>query len=214
MRVFVTGHQRAGTHTFAETLAQEKGVLYLDERIIGLDDWDGLMLLINQGKRIKWGANGKPYTVDIPGAKDGFVLQCPFLAHKTLDLAKLGKVYWCSADHETIARSKAHWNFGPMLWDIMKAFKAEFPNDPIWDTLQYKGREDVHVQFVGYAYLVCKVKRYFYQTLFKDVAERVVLEDQPYYHAETRAAFLQPEGKGRAAMLKEVEGLNESLCAL
>jgi len=209
---FVTGHQRAGTHTFAEKLAQNLDLPCLDERIIGLDDWEGLQQLLN-GKILKWGANGKKRWIDRPELRTGFVLQCPFLAHKTLELAEIGRVYWCARDHFDIAASKAHWNFDELLWKIMHAFHGEFPDDPVWGTLKYEGREDVHAKFAGYAYLVCKVKRYFYQTRFKSVVfQRVVLEEQPYYDPESTAAKQFPLKPGMAKQIQRMEALNESIC--
>lgn len=209
--IFVTGHHRAGTHTYAEHIAKKLNLPWLDERAIGLNDWKGLQLALN-GKLVKFSKDGKKISVNRPELIEGFVLQCPFLAHKVLDLEKIGKVYWCTRSHRSIALSMANGSFGPMLWDIMKGFRDTFPKDSIWSSLKYDGREDVHYSFIGYAYLLTKVKSYFYKRRFHYKAKRIVLEEQPYYDKNSTRTSIRPAKPGALAEIERVKGLNESLC--
>ena len=169
--MFVTGFHRAGTHTFAKELASKVGLPYVEEGKVKWDDFYLAKTLIQKHK---------------------CVIQCPGLAHKTLYLAKLGKVYWCDRDKLSIVTAMRNGGIDEMAWHIMNNFYNEFPDDPIWDTLEYDGSEDQHYGFVKYKSLLVKVKEHFYQTKFKDVCEYIKLEDQDFYDFEKSMTFKKP----------------------
>lgn len=178
----VTGLHRAGTHAHAEYLAKIHNLFFVEESHIKLD---GLRLI----KRLKHG-----YISDVDDCgklknpeykkelSKGFVVQCPFLAHKVIDLAKLGKVYWCKRNSLDTVTSMKNGSFDRFSWKVMNAFHDEFPEDDIWPTLTtYDGSKDVFNGFINHYAILLRMKEHFLQTKFKDLVEVVQLEEQPYY---------------------------------
>ena len=203
MNYFVTGFHRAGTHTIAQDLASKHGLLYFEERRIRWDSMGATKMLCN-GFNPKWEpVSGEGWK--LKGYRDlnldkGFVLHCPGIAHKTLELAEMGTVYWCVRDRINIATSMVNSGFERMTWHLMKQFHEEFPDDPIWSTLEYDGHEDVKYKFVAYHSLFLKVKDYFYETKFKDIVTLIKLEEQPFYNeseTSTKKAPLREEMRRR-----------------
>jgi len=194
MKIFVTGLHRAGTNSLAMKLAREHKFPYLNEHRIKYDSIEAAELLA-EGKSPKWTLiDGK---WNVKGLKDshlekGFVLQCPFLAHKVLDLAQWGKVYWCYREEIELITAMKNAGINEIAWHIMKGFREEFPDDPIWATLEYDGSEDVHDGFVRYYKLVVKVKDHFLQTKFKDHCEISKLEDRQDYDLEKELSKRKP----------------------
>jgi len=212
LNYFITGFHRAGTHSFAEELAKVVHLPYIEEGQIEWNDWEAVEQLSNcmMKKRLnkEW-----VYTFHKELA-DGFVLQCPMLASRVLDLAKIGKVYWCTRNHLDIITSMKNAQFNVMAWDITKTFHKQFPDDPIWNKLegQYSGKTDATYGFVQYYTLVVKVKEYFYKKYFKDSCEVVNLEDRKDYNFKSSNSFKSPLRKGRLAKVKEVVERYESIC--
>jgi len=211
--VFVTGHHRAGTHEFAEYLGKQTGLPYVMEDLYMFNSMEILDLLL-QGKIRGRTKEGKLANRYIPAlVEKGFILQCPGLACFIPRLAELGDVYWCYRNPEHIATSMANGGFNDMLWGIMKSFRSAYPDDPIWTTLKYKDREDPHAGFIGYAFLLTKVKEYFYHRYFEGlVKKRVVLEDQPYYIFENTITAKRPAKQNMIKRLEKVKKDNEALC--
>ncbi len=169
MKIFVTGFHRAGTHSAAKELAHKHGLTYYEESHIS---WDSF----KKAKKLP----------------DNSVLQCPFLAHKTLELAKIGKVYWCIRDRIATVTSMRNIELRTDAWMIVKDFKKEFPKDSIWETIEYKsGSQDCYDGFVRYYNLMYKVKSHFLKTVFKNLCETITLEDADYYDKETSIAFVR-----------------------
>ena len=211
-RIFVTGLHRAGTHTIAKEVAKETGLLYIDENII---EWDGLHHIkslmrkeIPENKRV----NIKDKDVFIKGLKVGFVIQCPGLAHKTLELASYGKVYWVTRAHADIVCSMINASINDMAWHIVKGFKQEFPDDPIWKKLTYDGSDDFPVGFPKYYTLLIKVKEYFYQTRFKDFCTRVKIDDQLFYDFSKSVTAKRPLKDRAKKIHTEACKLYEGIC--
>lgn len=201
--MFVTGFHRAGTHEIAERVAVESRRLYISEDAIRWDCWPAVLGLVD-GRLPAFDEKGfyyqgRPFT-------GGFVLQCPGLAHKTLELAKLGKVYWCERDRLDLITSMRNAGMNEMVWHLMRGFKEQFPDDPIWGKISYDGSTDVHYGFVEYKSLFLKVKQYFFDKYFKGFCEVVKLEDQPFFDREKTLAHKKPL---RATEAKRVD---ESLC--
>lgn len=161
-RIFITGLHRAGTHSFAEYIADAKGINYINENRIHGMDYGRAMDIINK--------------------HDNFVLHCPGLAHKTLELAKHGKVYWVVRNKLHVITSMRNASLDNVAWMIMNLFYKEFPKDEIWPTLTYDGSEDLKCAYVQYYEKLVEVKEYFYDKYFKGVAEKVITEEQPYYN--------------------------------
>ena len=181
MKVFVTGFHRAGTHSQAEYLSKKHDLLYIEEGVIRWDSVEAVNILIS-GYYPKWNYEGEITVkgVEEPKLKNGFVLHCPGLAHLTEDLAKVGNVVWCQRDELSMITSTRNGNMGEMAWHLMDGFRDQYPNDLIWDTLEYDGHEDVHDGFVRYIALFMKVKKHFYEKYFKDIVVGTIqLEDQP-----------------------------------
>ena len=176
--IYVTGFHRAGTHGFAEYKAEQLGVRNIEERVVDFNDMKRLKKLTGG---IIYKKKYEPVTVpDLVGK--GFVCQCPMAAAQAEQLAEWGKVYWVTRNHEQIITSMVNGGFTRQLWDIMRTFREQWPDDPVWQVLEYDGRQDVHYGFVGYATLVVKVKDYLHEKYLKDVAEKIVTEEQPYYN--------------------------------
>jgi len=192
MKIFVTGYHRAGTHQAAEYLATKNGVdLYYENRI----RWDSLeaAFMLADGLSPKWSEEGKLTGVsDSRLKRKGFVLQCPGLAHNVLELSKVGNVYWCSRAMVDVITSMKNAGINEMAWHLMKGFHDRFPDDPIWPTLSYDGSQDIHDGFVRYYKLLIQVKQYFYETRFKDVAEKIVMEQMPYYDKGKALTTVKP----------------------
>lgn len=213
MRIFVTGHHRAGTHELAEELANETGLPLVWEDLYMFDHLDIVEMLL-EGKIQKWGKNGKEIIYHPEYVEKGFILQCPGLACEVPYLATLGDVYWCYRTPEDIATSMANHNFDAMLWDVMKSFHKKFPDDPIWNSLKYGDKEDKHAGFIGYAFLLTRVKEYFYHKYFKDlVKERVVLDEKPTYNRAKTNAFKRPMKGQMKDRIEKVRRENEAVCA-
>lgn len=210
--IFVTGHHRGGTHEFSEHLEKIEALPLIMEDLYMFDDMKILDMLL-LGQTYHWGKNGKEIIYHPEYVEKGFILQCPGLACHCADLAKIGEVYWCNRDPQGVAASIAYGGFNNMLWDIMKSFKAKFPDDPIWSELIYSDRDDPHSGFLGYAYLLTKVKEYFFDKYFKSIVRQVVkLEDQAYYDFSKTSLATRPLTAQKLQRITKVETLNESLC--
>lgn len=186
--IFITGLHRAGTHAVAEQTAKSCGVVYLEERGIKWDDFNKASKLIKKHP-------------------EGFVLHCPGLAHKTIELAKIGEVCWVTRKHDHVVTSMVNGNINNMAWHLMKGFRQEFPKDPIWGKLEYEGREDNHVGFPVYHTLLVKVKEYFYKNKFKNVCKEIQLEKQPYYNYDKCLTAIKPLKARAARLAKKAEKL-------
>lgn len=189
--IFVTGLHRAGTHTIAEETGKEKGLLWLEESRIKWDSIDAANTLMN-GYMPKWERGGTYTPVRDERLDPGFVLQCPGLAHKTLELAESGEVIWCVRDELTIVTSMVNGSFDLMAWHLMKDFHEQFPDDPIWTQLTYDGSEDFYAGFSRYYGVLIKMKKYFYETKFKNVTTLKTLEKQSYYDKEKAVSLKLP----------------------
>lgn len=196
---FVTGLHRAGTHSFAEHIAKENNCKYIEESVIKWDSYEAVELIVNHKLPIWKGSellgfdlnsdwNLKPLVLNQQRwrykqlfGKNGIVIHCPGLAHRTLDLAEHGKVYWVTRNKLDVVTSMRNAGMNQMAWHIMKGFREQFPNDEIWPTLKYNGSKDVYFNFVGYYDILVDVKEYFYKKYFKEVAELIQTEKQSYY---------------------------------
>ena len=179
LNIFVTGFHRAGTHSAAQDLAQKHDLSYIDEFNIGLYDFDAAKMLCD-GYWPKQ-KNGILKGMAMESLKKGFVLQCPGIAHKTIELANLGKVYWCERDKFDTIASMHNSHFHTLPWKLMNFFHDEFANDEIWETAEYHGEDNPHGFFTNYYQLFYEIKEYFYNKYFKDICEIIKLEDQNYF---------------------------------
>jgi len=162
MKIYVTGFHRAGTHSMAEYFAEKYKIPYIEEMKIGMH---------NLKKAI---ALSSIYS-------QGFVCQCPGLAHETDVLAKYGRVIWQKRNSLDIITSMKNGGLRNIAWPVMKEFNKKFPNDPIWKTITYDGSQDFYVDFIRYFATLKKVKDYFFEKYFKKCATVVYLENQPFY---------------------------------
>lgn len=194
--IYVTGFHRAGTRGFAEWKAERLGVRCIDARVVDFYDLERLAAL-REGKvfRERGTTDGKRVktTHHFPDMTEkGFVCQAPMAAAWTEDLAKLGKVYWVTRNHKHIVNSMINQNFNNMSWEIMRTFREQWPDDPVWAVLEYDGVDDAYYGFPGYCTLVVKVKDYLYEKYLKGVVEKVVTEEQEYYDASTTSSEKNP----------------------
>lgn len=185
--IFVTGFHRAGTHEIAERIAVEG--LYISEDQIRWDCWDAILGL-SDGFLPMFDEKGFYYRG--PKVLAEPVIQCPGLAHRVLDMAKLGKVYWCVRNRLDVITSMRNAGINEMAWHLMKGFHETFPDDPIWETLEYDGRDDVFDGFVRYYKLLVEVKSYFFEKYFKHLCEIIELEKVPGYDREKSMAGVHP----------------------
>ena len=211
--IYVTGFHRAGTHGFAEWKAGQLGVRNIEERVVDFNDMKRLKKLTGG---LIYKSKYEPVTVHDLVIK-GFVCQCPMAAAQTKQLAEWGtKVYWITRNHEQIITSMVNGGFTRQLWDIMRSFKSQWPDDPVWGVLEYDGRQDVHYGFVGYATLVVKVKDYLYEKYLTGVAEKIVTEEQPYYSPDEAISLknaLCPKAREYMQWYARYwEAIHDSLC--
>jgi len=213
MKIFVTGFHRAGTHQAGEYFANKYNIPNLTEDMIR---WDSLLAvkILCKGYMPKWYVkDNKKWGVVSSDQKIGdFVLQCPGLAHKTIQLAQLGSVYWGYRTPVNLVTAIRNNLPARMLWYTVKGFRLEFPDDPIWEKLDYDGSEDMYYGFVKYISLLYHIKNYFYNKYFKDYAEKLVLEDQEYYQPGETLTSKRP--LKATEYTRSIEALKhyESLC--
>lgn len=229
--IFVTGLHRAGTHTTAKEKAKELGLLYIEESMIGLDnlertkklldsdnlkyeDWKlfGKLCFSDDGFKILQNSILEKFEEFRRQLKNGFVLQCPFLAHKTLELAKLGKVYWATRNFDHVVTSMTNINFIVQAREIRDSFRNEFPDDEIWNKLIYQSKNDPQCFFPKFNSLVVFIKEYFYNTKFKNIAEKIILEEQLFYDFESTITKLRPIKTMAKKLLEEAKIYHGSLC--
>jgi len=194
MKIFVTGFHRGGTHTAAMQLAEKMGVPCFNEESIRWDSFEAAQM-VSEGIIPLWSNTDGRWSLagKVDPSLKNFVLQCPGLAHKTLELAKLGTVYWCTRPDIKLITAMKNAGIDQMAWHIMRQFRDEFPDDSIWKTLEYNhGNEDVKVGFVRYKKLLVEVKNYFYETYFKNVCGSLILEEQDWYDSGTDMSLLKP----------------------
>lgn len=191
MKYYIVGLHKGGTHSYAKYLAQRNHALFLDEGKIRWNDLEAAILLA--GGKFKDHALTKSQKDKIYKLKDkNFVLQCPGLSHKTIELAKYGKVIWVSRSVMDTAHAMKNDNFSIMAWDIMKDFRIQWPDDPVWKILKYDSKGDIHCKFIGYFTLLIQVKEYFYEKYLKRYANRVFTEKQPYYDVDKTTISKRP----------------------
>jgi len=192
MITYVTGFHRAGTHEYAEKEALKKSLLYVEEKTIGLNNLNAVQKL-KQGKlptgKLQIGKDKEEF-VDDSRLAGGFVLQCPFLAHEVESLSADGEVIWCVRDFNDMLYSLKRMDFRYSAWEVVKGFHAKYPQDQIWTTAEYDGRDDMLCNFVGYYAVMIKIKEYFYDKYFKNLVILVKLENQPYYDASVKKEIL------------------------
>ena len=181
--VYVTGHHRAGTHSFAEKKSSDTSLLYIEEGRIGFNDMN-VVAKLQEGKLPTDNKNGGKDFIPDARLNNGFVLQCPYLAHEVQKLALEGTVYWCVRDFYKTLYALKLMNFGYSAWEVVKGFYKVFPDDPIWAKITYDGRDDILCNFVGYFIIMLKVKEYFYDKYFKSITTLVKLEEQTYYDSK------------------------------
>ena len=179
MKIFVTGFHRAGSHTISKLLARENNLPWIEEHNVDLWDFRRVIALTNS-------------------APNGFVLQCPFLAHKVKELIWYGnKVYWADRNKKHVIKSMDKGDFKGTALIIIKQFYDEFPDDPYWNTPTFDDEDikkylllkegDKYPQletkkWIKYYKLMVDVKEYFLETRFKDFVEVIRLEDLPEYN--------------------------------
>lgn len=213
MNHFVTGLHRAGTHSLAANAAKKEGLPWLAEERIGYNSLEAVVKL-TEGWLPIWKENDVKFKRE-ERLDMGFVLQCPRLAHKTLELAKYGKVYWAKRNVIDTVTSMKNGGLKDVAWKMMRGFREEFPKDPIWDVIHYDGSEDNHYGFVGFQTLLVCVEDYFLNEHFKNVCKTFVLEDQPHFDAEKMLAKQKPLRVPELKRVKKVlKEYNESIRVL
>jgi len=204
MRIFVAGFHRAGSKSVAKYLAEKNGIPYIEEHAIGLWDFRRVMALT---KGLVWDKQIKQlvFYSDVNG---GFVLQCPFLSHKILDLAWYGKIYWADRNHIDIITSMKNGNFKEDALFIIKQFHDEFPADPYWESFtvdenigkyfdlkpgeKFPKIQTSAVNWLKYYKLTIAVKKHFLETKFKNCVEVVRLENLPVYDSSKHLSGKKP----------------------
>ena len=190
MIIFVTGYHRSGTRTHAKYLAHKYGLLYIDETVIRWDSFEAAQYLI-KGYYPEWN-NGEFAFTRNKKLDRGFILHCPGLAYKTIELAKYGIVYWCSREFEEIITSMHNNGFYKIIERLMNAFIAEFPDDKIWKSMSHKDTHNSFIFFLDYYILFVTVKQYFYKKYFKDMVKVIKLEDQKYFNLHKTSSYARP----------------------
>uniref|UniRef100_A0A6M3XZT4 Uncharacterized protein n=1 Tax=viral metagenome TaxID=1070528 RepID=A0A6M3XZT4_9ZZZZ len=205
MRIFVTGFHRAGSKSIAEHMAWKNNLPWVEEHEIDLWDFRRVKALVNchifDPKTNQF--------VYKPMLEGGFVLQCPFLAHKVKDLVwYCDKVYWADRNEIDMITSMKNGNFEGTALFIIKQFHDEFPNDPYWKSETFTNDEYIEKYFllnsgdkypqlekdswIRYYKLVVDVKKYFFETKFKRFCESVRLEDLPIYDSTKHLSGKKP----------------------
>ena len=205
MIIFVTGFHRAGSKTIAKHIARENNLPYIEEHTMDLWDFRFVTSLINGFVYDK----GTKQLAFNPIIKNGFVLQCPFLAHKAEDLIWYGdKVYWADRNEIDIITSMKNGVFEGTALFILKQFHDEFPDDPYWESSVFTHDKAIQEYFVlkegdkypqiekdswiKYYKLVVDTKKYFLETKFKRFCETVRLENLPIYDSSKHLSGREP----------------------
>jgi len=194
MKIFVTGFHRSGTHTAALELAKKHKVSYIEESRLGVMNDSSLLCAkdIARGYFPRW-VDGEYKPVRDLNLDKGFILHCPFLAHRVPELSELGTVYWCDSDEKDIANSLHSQDMHHVSLQVMRQFRDIFPDDkmwPIWkEEYRVKGEPDPHGVFVNHYLMLVKMKRYFYDKYFSGLATLIKLEEQSWYKPELRKAI-------------------------
>jgi len=224
MQIFVTGFHRAGSHTISKQIAKENDILWIEEHAIGLWGFKRVIALTNG-----FVYNAKTGNlVFVPEIKKGFVLQCPFLAHKVLDLDLYGKVYWADRNPIDIITSMKNGNFKEDALFIIKQFHDEFPNDPYWKSTHFPYDENIgkylclkHGEkfpqldipvtdnWMRYYKLVIDVKKHFLETRFKEFTEVVRLENLPVYDSAKHLSGKEPLKDWEFDVVKGTQNINQ-----
>jgi hypothetical protein len=157
MKIFVTGMHGAGTRSAAIHFAKKHMLKPYQE--IGIE----LSLLNAQN------------------LGDNIVLQCPQMAHHVFTFSNMGTVYWMTKDHVALVKTMWGMNTGRPAWDMMKNLKMILPEDPVWDIVDYDGREDVYYGYTGYYALFVKLKDYLMRKHFAPYVTILRAEEMPYW---------------------------------
>jgi len=192
-KIYVTGFHRAGTHSFAEHKAKELGISYIEEAKVGWNSLDNAVAL-KKGKIKIWDNKLSKFRTYIkPSLLDGYVCQCPGLAHKAIELSKHGKVYWVTRNIKDVVTSMRNGHFNNMTWDLMKDLKSEWPEDPIWGRVSYSdGKHDQVCFYVGYYTLFYQIKQYLYEKYLQNFVTEIKTEEQNYYDSENTESNKRP----------------------
>jgi len=157
MVIFVTGFHTAGTRSAGRYFAELHGFEYVQEQEIKQDLANALKL------------------------RDGTSLQCPQMAHESIELSRRGQVYWMTRDHEALVKSMWGMRTGHVIFEMMAGFKRVLPDDPVWDTVQYDGSEDVFYGYPGYFALFVKIKNYLLNKYYLPYVKVLQAEEMPYW---------------------------------
>ena len=204
MKIFVTGFHRAGSKTIAEYMARQYNLPWIEEHDVDLWDFRRVIALT---KGFLLDQTGQ-FVFDSAVSK-GFVLQCPFLAHRLSDLIWYGdKVYWADRNEIDMITSMKNGNFKGTALYIIKQFHDEFLNDPYWKASDFADDESLKEYFhmktgdkypqlekdswIKYYKLVVDVKKYFLETKFKRFCEVIKLEDLPVYDSTKHLSGKKP----------------------
>lgn len=178
--IFVTGLHRAGTHSFAEAKAAELNLPFIEELNIRFNDMSLMYKLFDKHP-------------------DGFICHCPGLAHKCLEISRIknSKIYWVERNVYDIVTSMKNVAMRKMSWDIKDSFKSEFPDDPLWikivnKEIVYDGSTDIYDGCTQYYLFIIRLKQYFYDKYFKDIAEKIITEEQNYFDAGKSVSIKYP----------------------
>lgn len=202
MKLFVVGLHRGGTHAYAKHLAQKNHIPFIEEGMIEWNDLEAAKLLV-KGKVKKYDIKTNKYIILKNKQISNFVLQCPGLSHKAIELSKIGKVYWITRNYLDTVTAMKNAGINEMAWDIMKDFKNEWPNDPIWKYLKYDGKNDHYCNFVGYYTLLIKLKEYIYYKYLKSYAQQIFTENQIYYDRKSTLTEKKPLKPRELDMVKK-----------
>jgi len=205
MKIFVTGFHRAGSKTIAKHIASNNNLPWIEEHALDLWDLRRINALIN-GFMLDPRTGQFSFT---PTIKNGFVLQCPFLAHKINDLQWYSdKIYWADRNQIDIITSMKNGNFKEQALFIIKQFHDEFPDDPYWNTTTFTNDESIKQYFnlkigdkypqfkkdswIKYYKLVVDVKKHFLKTKFNNLCETIRLENLPSYDSKKHLSGKKP----------------------
>jgi len=167
MRVFVTGQHGAGTRSAARYFAEKHGLRYVPEFSFK-DTPDKFDRMVRPGDT---------------------AIQCPQSAHLCKQLSRHGKVYWTTREHEGLIKTTIATGNPHLAFQMIRNFRMAYPDDPIWQLIEYDGSTDIHYGYPYYFTLFVKIKDYMLQKHLMPYVTVLYAEKMSYWKTPTHREF-------------------------
>lgn len=165
MNIFIIGHTKAGSHSFAENTQGPK-IFY--EENLGLCDYEKIKTAIDSN-------------VDS-------VFKITTVSHKVNELKTIGKCIWIDRlDRMALYASMKQFFIYNIVQEMIAGFRETWPNDPIWQKF------DKHkvTRYLPLCVWLVEIKDHFRRAHFPNIEVRHI-ENQTWYDETKTVAWLKP----------------------